>query len=367
MRRVLLVCVVAALIAGVAIPARASTRSELDVAERRFEVLQAQIETQQRRIDDMQARLRSLALQIATDASVVAQIDSRIRALRAERALQQRQHDRLRAQVGRIAANVYMTGTPDAIAAVIVPGTLTDMADANAYADVLANRTLGLAEVAQSVADSLAAKVETERELLVVQREQTADVAAAQRALAATFDEEQSRLATLARARREAAVVLGTLQERLRAEELAAARERIGRGTPLTFGEWAAVFLRAIDAPVVRNNLIVMVAWQAAEYTLARYNPLATTQPMPGATAFNGVGVRNYMSLEQGIQATIKTLSHPGYGYDAILASLRRGADAMETARAINASRWCYGCTRGRYVIGLIETVTEHYDRYAAS
>ncbi|MGH2951813.1 MAG: hypothetical protein ACRDKX_07205, partial [Solirubrobacterales bacterium] len=51
-----------------------------------------------------------------------------------------------------------------------------------------------------------------------------------------------------------------------RAEELAAAEEALRRGTPLTFGQWASVFLRDLKAPVARNNLIVMVTWQVAEY-----------------------------------------------------------------------------------------------------
>jgi hypothetical protein len=172
---------------------------------------------------------------------------------------------------------------------------------------------------------------------------------------------------TLARARVKAAALLMRLRTQLRTEELAAALRAVTHGTPMSFGRWAAAFLNRIGAPVARNNLVAVVAWQTAEYTAARWNPLATTYPMPGSTSFNRSRVRNYVSLSQGLQATISTLGHRGYGYEAILAGLAKNADPMTTARAINASRWCPGCVNGRYVIDLVPSVEQYYDRYAHS
>ena len=85
------------------------------------------------------------------------------------------------------------------------------------------------------------------------------------------------------------------------------------------------------------------------------------------STAFNSSGVRNYTSLSQGLYATLRTLSHSGYGYEAILSSLERAADPMTTARAINASRWCRGCANGGYVIALVPSVEQYYERYAGA
>lgn len=84
-------------------------------------------------------------------------------------------------------------------------------------------------------------------------------------------------------------------------------------------------------------------AWQAqmqAEGGSAKNNPFNTTQPMPGATNFNSVGVKNYVSAQQGIEATIKTLKGKGHGYEKILKALRANAPATEIVKAIGESDW---------------------------
>jgi hypothetical protein len=88
---------------------------------------------------------------------------------------------------------------------------------------------------------------------------------------------------------------------------------------------------------------------------------------MPGSTVFNSVGVRNYVSLDQGLAAARLTLQRGAttFGYGAVLASLDACNDAMATGQAINASSWCSGCTGGQYVIALIPVVEEYFDRYA--
>jgi hypothetical protein len=157
--------------------------------------------------------------------------------------------------------------------------------------------------------------------------------------------------------------LLAHLAAQLRAEELAAARAALAGG--LTFGNWAKAFLGAIHAPTSRDNLVVMVAWQTQEFTEARWNPLATTYPMPGASTYNGSGVKNYVSLDQGLSATQRTLQQPGFGYESILIDLARSADDMTTADAIRDSAWCRGCTGGEYVVHLIPKVEQYYDSYA--
>lgn len=127
----------------------------------------------------------------------------------------------------------------------------------------------------------------------------------------------------------------------------------------VTYPQWAALFLQHTGLPVCGNNLVAVVAWEAQENTRAAWNPLATTLPMPGATRFNSHGVRNYTSLEQGLDATARTLAKGWtvYGYGPIVASLQACAHPMLTARAINTSSWCAGCTSGRYVTGIVGAV----------
>ena len=73
-------------------------------------------------------------------------------------------------------------------------------------------------------------------------------------------------------------------------------------------------------------------------YNTARYNPLNTTQSEPGATTMNSVGVKAYLSWQQGFVATITTLRNGRYG--AILAALARGDDAQAVVDAVAASPW---------------------------
>jgi hypothetical protein len=78
---------------------------------------------------------------------------------------------------------------------------------------------------------------------------------------------------------------------------------------------WAHDFLTRLGMPVTAENVKLMVAWQKAEGTRAANNPLATTQGMPGATRFNSVGVKNYLSYDDGIAANIaQQLAHAPSG-----------------------------------------------------
>ena len=87
---------------------------------------------------------------------------------------------------------------------------------------------------------------------------------------------------------------------------------------------------------------------------------------VPGSTTFNSSGVQNYPFLSVGLQAVKTTLENgASLGYGAIVSSLARCDDAMTTARAINASAWCRGCTGGAYVTGSIAKVEANYSVYA--
>lgn len=111
---------------------------------------------------------------------------------------------------------------------------------------------------------------------------------------------------------------------------------------PYTQITWAQALLARLGAPVSTQNLVAVTAWEMAEgghwYNTARYNPLNTTMPEPGATGMNSVGVKAYVSWEQGFVATIATLRNGRYG--AILAALARGDDAQAAVDAVAASPW---------------------------
>jgi len=159
--------------------------------------------------------------------------------------------------------------------------------------------------------------------------------------------------------------------------ELLAARDKMIRraqrgfsfvpGQPVTYVAWANGFLDRLDAPRCDENLLIVVAWETSESTAAAFNPLATTHVMEGATDMNPVGVKNYVSLDQGLDASRDTLTGgaESFGYGAILDHLRACAPAKSTAAAINASAWCRGCTGGMYLTGLLPLVRDAYADHA--
>ena len=77
--------------------------------------------------------------------------------------------------------------------------------------------------------------------------------------------------------------------------------------------QWATDLLNRLGMPVTSENVKALAAWAQAEGTKAGFNPLATTQSMPGASSFNSVGVKNYASYTDGLQATVQTLTNGRY------------------------------------------------------
>ena len=104
---------------------------------------------------------------------------------------------------------------------------------------------------------------------------------------------------------------------------------------------WQALVLKGIGAPVTPQNLMYVNTWARAEGGSASNNPFNTTQLAPGATSYNSVGVRNYASPQQGIQATVQTLLNGRYGN--IISALRQGTSAKAAAEALANSPWGTG------------------------
>lgn len=104
--------------------------------------------------------------------------------------------------------------------------------------------------------------------------------------------------------------------------------------------EWAIALLQRLGISPNEQNVSALVAWQQAEGTRARYNPLATTQPAPGADNFNSVGVKDYATQDQGLDATVKTLRNGNYPN--ILSALKSGT-AYDVGNAVLHSPWGTG------------------------
>ena len=116
-------------------------------------------------------------------------------------------------------------------------------------------------------------------------------------------------------------------------------------GGAVTQITWAQAFVNRLGMPMTADNVAAVVAWEMAEgghwYNTAYFNPLNTTQSMPGATVFNSVGVKAYKSWAQGLEATVITINNGYYG--GILSALNAGNDGQAVAAAVAASPWGTG------------------------
>ena len=117
---------------------------------------------------------------------------------------------------------------------------------------------------------------------------------------------------------------------------------------------WKFRTLRAIHAKGVRQNRRFLDAWATCEGGTAENNPLNTTEPWPGATDYNAVGVKNYPTGASGIAATAATLVN-GH-YDGIVADLRAGKlSALDIAKANSHELDVWG-TGGARVVAELST-----------
>jgi len=111
----------------------------------------------------------------------------------------------------------------------------------------------------------------------------------------------------------------------------------------VTRGQFTHRVFKALGISKTLHNRRAFAAWMQAEGGSAHNNPLNSTEDWPGATLYNGVGVKNYPSADAGVEATVKTFHGHGHGYEAILRALRRNAPAADTLAAVAASDWGTG------------------------
>jgi peptidoglycan hydrolase-like protein with peptidoglycan-binding domain len=111
--------------------------------------------------------------------------------------------------------------------------------------------------------------------------------------------------------------------------------------------------LQELGAPITDENMKFMFAWRQAEGKGGKNNPFNTTQNMAGATNFNSVGVKNYLTISDGVNATLKTLKNGRY--NCIINGLQQNIGASEIAKCQSLKTWGTG--------DLVATVLTGYDR----
>jgi lysozyme family protein len=99
--------------------------------------------------------------------------------------------------------------------------------------------------------------------------------------------------------------------------------------------------LESLGAPISDENMKFMYAWRQAEGKGGKNNPFNTTWNLNGSTTMNSAGVRNYLTIEDGMVATVKTLKNGLYG--CILNGLRNDIGAANIAKCESLKTWGTG------------------------
>jgi len=356
--------VLAAVVAGQG-PAGADTQGKLNKAQQQLGKLESVIGTQVKQAEAVRATLVTAESKVGSAQQSFDGVTTQLISLRAELSVDQSQYDQLQGRIDSLARQAYMEGPGASLENLLNATSMNDLNDRMEFMSVIGNEDKLLANQVQGVTTSLDAQ---KTQLDGLQQKQAivlSQLTSARDLLAAKLAAQETALSNLNATRDKIVKLIGELSAKLQGQTISGVGGILQGGHNAPYGEWAAAFLQRIQAPTCFDNLVAMVAWQVQEGTTANWNPLATTYPEPGASDFNSVGVKNYVSLAQGLDATYGTLNTSAYGYPPILSSLRACKAATTTAWAINASSWCRGCAGGRYEIGLIATVEANYTTYS--
>jgi hypothetical protein len=115
--------------------------------------------------------------------------------------------------------------------------------------------------------------------------------------------------------------------------------------------------LDGINAPHTPENMKFLYAWRQAESTNARNNPFATTKKGFGGKSVksSSVGVKNYKTPQDGIDATVATLKN-GY-YNCIVDGLKNNIGAANIAKcSSDLKTWGTGDLVAKVIKGGVPT-----------
>ncbi|MGZ4148996.1 MAG: coiled-coil domain-containing protein [Actinomycetota bacterium] len=362
----------ALVLASLMSPASATPQARLADARSQLRALSAQIQAQSAAVVQAQDHVAAANSRVAAASADLARVQGRRARLTAQLDAARAAWEQSRANLNDLAAEAYMhtAGSLDTstLAAVLGASSLQDMSDRLAFTSALGIAQAGVAARADAARARLDDQVAAVNASAAAQAALLDQVTTARDDASAALASQAQASAQLAASRDEVVALISRLAKKVREAELGGVGTAFQGPYHVSYGEWAVRFLRQMKVPTCRSNQVVAVAWQVQEFTQAAWNPLATTHPMPGSTTYNGAGVQNYVSLDQGLQATEDTIrgGSATYGYGAIVDALSRCADPMTTAAAVNASAWCSGCTNGAYLVGIVPKVEADFRTYAS-
>jgi peptidoglycan DL-endopeptidase CwlO len=326
-------CAVLVVIAACVLSAAAVTAPPAAAAPSLFD-LQKEAKRTRAEMANLQSDLQKAGDDLVRAQAQLDQVTQRLQTSRSNLARAQQDLDIQREVLSKRAALLYKTGGFDWLDIISSLRSLADIDTIRSLQRDLAEQDRENENKAQQLAR------EARQYERAVEKDRQAALVAEQKV--------QDRKAELDQALAERTAILQDVTKRIKkilASGGLGAALRMAKNGQFTQLTWAQALLVAMRLPVTADNIAAITAWEMAEgghwYNTAYYNPLNTTQDMPGATVFNSVGVKAYTSWKEGLEATVKTLKNGYYG--GILDALRRGNDSAAVAQAVGASPWGTG------------------------
>jgi septal ring factor EnvC (AmiA/AmiB activator) len=216
---------------------------QIDAQRSRLAVLQQQTVAQRARLEAIQAELNRMAARIDRARGRYEQTRQQIREILAQLDAARARYDDLRAQLNQRARAAYEQGPAGGLDLILGSTSLADLSDRVAFVDQLSQSDAELANRVQNRANQLGDRRDELQVLQAKQAAELADLQSQQAALDKKFAEQKSVYDSLAAQSAEAASIasqlssdeaevsslVGKLQNKLRAEELAAAKEAARR------------------------------------------------------------------------------------------------------------------------------------------
>lgn len=127
-------------------------------------------------------------------------------------------------------------------------------------------------------------------------------------------------------------------------------------GTPTSKYMWALALIQALGGTPTPGIVNLVIAWIDKEGTSASWNPLAITGRAAGSTSFNSVGVQNFTSFQQGVQATAQFIQNGRYNN--IVAAIRLGDPNVALAHLNEFNTWGGSAGYGASLVGIYQRVS---------
>jgi hypothetical protein len=122
---------------------------------------------------------------------------------------------------------------------------------------------------------------------------------------------------------------------------------------------WTRDLLALLACPGSLQNTLALIAQIQAEGGSAAFNPLNTTLNAPGATDYNYVHVKNYISYQQGLSATAATLKQANM--KPLMDALKKGNSAKSYWVALGISPWGTSPPGGMTIDAFLADIRTHW------